>query len=269
VTDVLVKVDGAGNDFLLGTGHWGRRLAHDAGLVQALCDRRRGVGADGALGLERLTADRVHLEYRNADGGLAEFCANGTRCAARAAVELLGCRPELVVETGWVDVPATVTDRQVTLRLPPVGPPQEMEVALDDRRHTAYRVVVGVPHLVVPVDDPGVWVLERVAPPVRRDPRLGPGGANVHLMAVGGDRVTVRSYERGVEAETLCCGSGVVAAGLMCLAETGRDRVIVRPRSGDELEVSVAGPAFGGPVHLTGPTRMVARLDPLSDLEIV
>jgi diaminopimelate epimerase len=266
VTDVLVKVDGAGNDFLLGTGSWNRRLAEDAALVRALCNRRRGVGADGVLGLERLAVDRVHLEYRNADGGLAAFCANGTRCAARAAVELLGCEPALVVETGWVEVPATVSGRQVTLRLPPVGPPQEMEVTLDDRTRPAYRMVVGVPHLVIPVADPEAWALERLAPPIRHDPRLGPGGANVHLMAVGGDRVAVRSYERGVEAETLCCGSGVVAAGLLCLADTGCDRVAVRPRSGDELEVSVAGPAFGGAVHLTGPTRMVARLDPLSDL---
>jgi len=265
VTDALVKVEGAGNDFLLGTGAWALRLADDAELVRALCDRRRGLGADGVLGLERLGARRVRLDYRNADGGVAAFCANGTRCAARAAVELLGCDHELVVATGWVDVPAVVEDARVTLHLPSVAPPGELDVRLGEVTRHAFRVVVGVPHLLVPVDDPEDWPFEALAPALRHDPRLGPEGANVHLMASGSDRVRLRSFERGVEAATLCCGSGVVAAGLLRLAATGDTCVSVRPRSGDELVVSVRGAAFGGDVHLTGPTRMVARVEPLAD----
>ena len=173
------------------------------------------------LALERLDAGRVRLEYRNADGGLAEFCANGTRCAARAAVKLLGCDREVVVVTGWVEVPAVVDGASVTLGLPSVAAPEELEVALGTDRQPAFRVVVGVPHLVIPVDEPEDWPLELMAPAIRHDPRLGPGGANVHLMASDAGGVRLRSFERGVEAETLCCGSGVVAAGLLCLAASG------------------------------------------------
>lgn len=265
MTDALVKIEGAGNDFLLGTGAWAHRLAEDAELVRALCDRRRGIGADGVLGLVRLDAGRARLDYRNADGGVAAFCANGTRCAARAAVELLGCDRELVVATGWVDVPAVVEGARVTLHLPSVAPPDELEVQLGGVAGRGFRVVVGVPHLVVPVEEPDAWPLEALAPSLRHDPRLGPDGANVHLTASDADRVRLRSYERGVEAETLCCGSGVVAVGLLRLDVTGGENVTVRPRSGDELVVSVRGPAFGGDVRLTGPTRMVARLEPLDD----
>jgi diaminopimelate epimerase len=265
VTDALVKIEGAGNDFLLGTGAWARRLADDAEFVRALCDRRRGLGADGVLGLERLDARRVRLDYRNADGGVAAFCANGTRCAARAAVELLACDHEVVVATGWVDVPALVDGSRVTLHLPSVASPGELDVRLGESTRRAFQVVVGVPHLLIPVDEPDDWPFEALAPALRRDPRLGPDGANIHLVASGADQVRLRSFERGVEAETLCCGSGVVAAGLLCLDATGDTRVSVRPRSGDELIVSVRGPAFGGDVHLTGPTRMVARVEPLAD----
>jgi diaminopimelate epimerase len=262
---VLLKVEGAGNDFVLGTGAWAERLATDRLLAARLCARRRGVGADGTLALRRLGAGRVRLDYRNADGSLAEFCANGTRCAARAAVELLDCRPDLVVETGWVEVPTTVSGSSVTLRLPPVAAPTDFGVSVPGV-DAAQHVVVGVPHLVLTVEDTRDWPLETIAPPVRRDRRLGPDGANVHLAAFGIDRVNVRSFERGVEAETLCCGSGVVAAGLVALSRTGGRRVKVVPRSGDALEVAVDGEAFGGEVWLTGPTRVVAFVEPAEEL---
>ena len=111
--------EGAGNDFVLGVGAWAGRLDSEPDLVRRLCDRRRGIGADGTLSLTAVGAGRVRLGYRNADGGEAVFCANGTRCAARAAVELLGCDPMVVVETGWAEVPAVVDGSQVSLELPP------------------------------------------------------------------------------------------------------------------------------------------------------
>ncbi len=114
----LLKVEGAGNDFLLGIGDWARRLADEPDLVARLCDRRRGLGADGVLALSQESSSRVRLIYRNTDGSPSPFCGNGTRCAARVAVELLGLASPLVVETDWAAIPAEVVGPLVTLELP-------------------------------------------------------------------------------------------------------------------------------------------------------
>jgi len=98
VRSEIYKLEGAGNDFVLGVGAWAGRLDSEPDLVRRLCDRRRGIGADGTLALEAVATDRVRLGYRNADGGEAVFCANGTRCAARAAVELLPMAPAVPLE---------------------------------------------------------------------------------------------------------------------------------------------------------------------------
>lgn len=266
VSDRLLKVEGAGNDFILGVGAWARRLAEDGALVARLCNRHRGVGADGALALRRLAADRAALVYRNADGGLASFCANGTRCAARAAVELLACAPELAIETQWVAIPARVSGMEVRLNLPAITGVVDLEVVAAGAKRTARLLTVGVPHLVLWVEDLEGLDLAAVAPPLRYDPRLGDNGANIHFVAPTATGIRLRSFERGVEDETLCCGSGVVAAGLLELARRGGRSVEVEARSGEVLLVEVEGEAFGGAVMLTGPTRFLAAFEPHPEL---
>jgi diaminopimelate epimerase len=261
---MLTKVEGAGNDFVLGTGSWARRLADEPGLVVRLCDRRRGIGADGVLALVAEGDARARLVHRNADGSPSAFCANGTRCAARAAVELLGLDPRLVIATGWAEVPAVVGRHTVALELPPPPPPSEVTLESGAGSWRGWRLVVGVPHLVLPVTGLDTLEIAAVAPPLRRHPDLGPGGANVHFVepaAAGGLRI--RSFERGVEAETLCCGSGVVAAGLVTLARSGAATISVFPRSGDRLSVEALGPPPAARSRLTGPARLVGevRLD--------
>ena len=268
MTGLLLKVEGAGNDFVLGTGDWGDRLAADADLVTRLCHRRRGVGADGALALRVEGKDRVRLVYRNADGSLARFCGNGTRCAARAAVERLGLGRRLVVETDWVAIAAEVVGSTVSLELPPpAAPPREVALDVGGRRWSGSFLEVGVPHLVIAVEDLAAVDLDGLGPPLRRHSRLGPEGANVNFVETRGDGgLAVRTYERGVEGETPCCGSGVVAAGLVQMAARGGCRVVVRARSGDELVVETLGDPVTSPVRLVGPTRIVADLEPSEEL---
>ncbi len=265
--DLLLKVEGAGNDFLLGTGRWAERLAAEPGLAARLCDRHRGVGADGTLAVLPAGEGRLHLHYRNSDGSEASFCANGTRCAARAAVEYLGLCSPLVVLTGWGPVPAEVAGETVTLRLPPVDrKPRPVELEAGWLSWRGWLLEVGVPHLVLPVEDLAGLDLAAVGPPLRSHPALGPGGANVNLVEAAGDgRWSVRSFERGVEAETLSCGSGVVAAGLCLAGAGGGGRLVFATRSGDELVVEVPGDPVGGPCRLTGPARFVAEIRPLED----
>ena len=260
----LIKVEGAGNDFLLGIGAWAQRLSEDADLVVELCDRHRGVGADGTLAVFEDRIDTIRLVHRNADGSSSAFCANGTRCAARAAVELLGLPRQLVVSTGWAEVPAVVRGAEVTLDLPPPKAPVDRILETDHGIWRGRQLELGVPHLVLPVDDLDTIPIEVVAPPLRRHPELGPDGVNVHFVKQEAGLLRLRSFERGVEAETLCCGSGVVAAALLALEATAQESMVVEARSGDRLTVEALGEPPTTPSRLTGPTRLVAEIELLS-----
>src|SRR6266545_2960813 len=147
----FVKMAGGGNDFLLFEAD-GRTLSEeDRRRVALLCRRGLSVGADGALFLSGGGEGRVRLDYFNADGGLASFCANGTRCAARyAATRRLVAGNSPVLETGWAVIPARVEGELVTLELPPVAPPGiPVAVSGDGLPATGIPIEVGVPHLVV------------------------------------------------------------------------------------------------------------------------
>jgi diaminopimelate epimerase len=268
MTSALFKVEGAGNDFVLGIGPWARRLDNDPDLVRRLCDRHGGIGADGSLVLERVTDDRVRLGYRNSDGGEAVFCANGTRCAARAAVELLDCASQLVVETGWAEIPAVVDGTRVSLDLPaPTSAPVRPEIAAPEGLHHLLLSEVGVPHLVAAVDGLDAIALEEIAPPLRSHPALGAEGANVNLYEVGtGGIVRVRSFERGIEGETLSCGSGLVAVALVVMAEMSSKSIAVVPRSGDRLQVDALHDPPLCAARFTGPARFVAEIEPSEEL---
>ena len=258
----LLKVEGAGNDFLLSVEpELARRLAHEPSLVRWLCDRRRGIGADGVTVVEPRGHDRVALHYWNGDGSPAAFCANGTRCAARVAHVICGLPRALVIETGWAAVPAVVRDDgQVRLSLPAVSVDGSLRLAEDRGGLTAYTVSVGVPHAVVPL--PSVEILETwvpVAPDLRWDRAFGTAGCNIHLITGDGDHVVVRSWERGLMEEPLSCGSGVVAAAAVWLQQQDGAVVRARTRGGDTLVVQRLD---DGGLQLDGPTGIVGWVEP-------
>jgi len=243
------KMCGAGNDFLVFPAkvEIGPR---EAETIRRLCRRGTGVGADGVLFVHpEETGDgppRVVADYYNADGGTARFCANGTRCAARFAQLHSGVGNELVVSTGWGALGAVVRpDGSVTIALPEpvtIGPAVSSfdgEEKLLER--TATSVTVGVPHLVVfAAGDVEVETLDvgALGPPLRRHPDL-PEGANVNFASRRGtSRLSVRSYEHGVEAETLSCNSNVVTAAVVAAARNGdAPPLSVATRSGSALAV--------------------------------
>lgn len=262
----FTKMSGAGNDFLVFPEKTvvGPR---EAETIRRLCRRGTAVGADGVLFVHAAEPPRVVADYYNADGGPARFCANGTRCAARFAALRSLSGPAPVMVTGWGEIPATVRgDGNVTLALPEpvtVG----AEISTFDPEGNLLEPVgaslsVGVPHLVV-FTAPGVEVetldVAALGPPLRRHRDL-PEGANVNFVTLrGASRLAVRSYERGVEAETLSCGSGVVAAAVVAAARLSQmPPISVATRSGTALVVDfrLEG-SLARQVTLTGDARVV------------
>jgi diaminopimelate epimerase len=272
IPDRFVKMAGGGNDFLLFEAD-GRKLSdEDCRRIARLCRRGLSIGADGALFLSGGEDGRIHLDYYNADGGLASFCANGTRCAARYAVmRRLTADPELVLETGWGNVGARVEGESVTLALREVLAPDEpilLDPGSPDRDPTAglpptgTPIHVGVPHLVIFVrEDLAALPIERLGPPLRHHPLL-PDGANVNFVRVAGPRrLEVRTWERGVEAETLSCGSGVVASALVAALRGHVELpVVCATKSGVDLTVDglLERDVFTA-ITLTGDAREVFR----------
>ena len=240
----FVKMAGGGNDFLVFEAD-GRALSEEERRrVALLCRRGLSVGADGALFLSGGEDSRLRLDYFNADGGLAAFCANGTRCAARYAVtRRLVAGGRAVLETGWAPIAAAVEGDAVSLALPPLPVPGDA-VAAEGFGLPAVPMHVGVPHLVVLLPenmDLAALQVNRLGPPLRHHPLL-PDGANVNFVrVVGEDRIAVRTYERGVEAETLACGSGTVASAVVA----ARAGLVRSPVACETLSGSVFTVSFG------------------------
>jgi diaminopimelate epimerase len=260
----FVKMHGAGNDFVV----IDRRSA-DIGLavgdfVRAACDRRRGIGADGVLFLDA-GGDGLdfRMRYYNRDGGEADLCGNGARClAAFAAAHGLGRDGHVRFASPAGRHDARVRAGSVDLVLGDVAPP-----ALGRRYETpggpvtAAFVTVGVPHLVVEVEDAAGVDLAAFAPHLRAHADLGPAGANVDVVEVTGPQSgQLRTFERGVEGETLACGTGAVASAVALVA-AGRLKAPVElvVASGDRLTVSFEaigaegfrGSTLSGPVHVS------------------
>ncbi|MEO8216890.1 MAG: diaminopimelate epimerase [Acidobacteriota bacterium] len=237
------KMAGAGNDFLIFDNRGGS-IADPARLAAAICTRRLSVGGDGLILIEPSLASDFRMAYFNADGSRGEFCANGTRCAARfALLNGIAAEQEMIIETDAGRVPARVEDGLVTLSLP--GPErivQSKRIDLGGKPVTGMYMWVGVPHfVVVSSSSVGAIDVESSGREIRHHPDLAPEGANVNFVRVlSREAIEVRTYERGVEAETLSCGSGVVASVSACAMTGSVDSpVSVLTRSGIRLIVTV------------------------------
>ena len=235
------KMHGGGNDFVL-IDHRARFIpeAEQPALARRLCHRQVGVGADGLILIEASAAAHFRWRFYNADGSEPEMCGNGGRCAARFAV-LSGIAPEtLSFETLSGVIHAEVRGRRVKLALTGVGDFQlNQTIPLEEANVTGHFVRVGVPHLVVPVDDLEAAAVTEWGRLLRFHQMFQPAGVNVNFVRfTGPENLSIRTYERGVEDETLACGTGSVAAALVG-AYLGRlsSPVEVLTRGGEILTV--------------------------------
>ena len=257
----FTKMNGAGNDFVMIDNRDGA-LALDAARVALLCDRHRGVGADGVLTIEpaRQGAD-FRMRYYNADGGEAEMCGNGARCFARFARRLGSSNSELSFETLAGVIKASFLDSLVRITMSDPHshrPPIDLEI--NGKTLQVHFLNTGVPHAVVFADDISAIDVARDGAALRYHSAFAPRGTNANFVQVlSPTSIALRTYERGVEGETLACGTGVCAAALLHSLRTGSSSPIqVKVRGGDTLQVGFERLASGfHHVTLTGPADFV------------
>ena len=255
------KMTAAGNDFIAFDNRPGAlRGASLAELTRRLCTRALSVGADGVILLEESSEADIRARFLNPDGQ-PTFCGNGARCAARLAY-LKGLAPaRMSVRTDLGLHRAEVSGTDVSFEMRETTMFEEgVEVACQGRLYRGTLIDTGVPHYVVnEAGSPGPSI-EEPGRALRRHPRFAPAGANVdfvHPLEAG--MFGIRTYERGVEGETLACGTGCVAAAL-ALAAAGKARspVQLRTRSGAVIRVRFEGEARrASGTRLEGEARLV------------
>ncbi len=256
----FTKMHGAGNDFVVVDHREPFLPAARRELFRSWCDRRRGIGADGVLLLERDPEFDFAMRYHNADGGVAEFCGNGARCIARFALERgLGRGGEVKFRTdAGMKRARSTEDGRIALWFGAVSDGEPMTLEAAGRTFTGRRVVAGVPHLVIPVPRVADVPLAEWAPPLRAHVLLGPEGANVDFVARQPDgRVAMRTWERGVEGETLACGSGAMASALWAVVEGASAPVTIATAGGENLVVNFGRGASEREATLVGPAVSV------------
>jgi diaminopimelate epimerase len=237
-------LSGAGNDFVVLEAEDAARLDRRAAdWVSRLCRRRVSVGADGVLVVARSGPDRVRVEFRNPDGSAA-FCGNGSRCAARFARVRGLAGASMILETAAGEVPAEVGAENVRLTLPVPLDEGDATIEAGGTTLVGRRISAGVPHFVVENANPGGAPLEAWGPEVRRHPAFGAAGTNFDLVGRTADgTLAIRTWERGVEGETLACGSGALAAALRFRAARSPGETLkILPASGIPLSVTFPGP---------------------------
>ncbi len=255
---VVYKMTGSGNDFVFVDGRTAHPDIWDAAAIEAVCDRHLGVGGDGLVILEPGSGPgKVRFHFFNRDGSRGAMCGNAALCATRLAAWLeLAPASGVILETDAGLVRSRCLpekEERAELELPEPSEVEHPSIPLEPGERSIHLLTVGVPHLVVRVENikaPGLMDRGRA---LRWHPGAGPSGANVNFVGPGEPGVwAMRTYERGVEGETLACGTGAVAAAtILCLgteerlpldmrtalgytitvsADVGRNRVLSRPR---------------------------------------
>ena len=255
-------MNGAGNDFVM-LDNRDLKLRLAPGQIARLCDRHRGVGADGLLlaepGANGKSDFRMH--YFNADGSEAEMCGNGARCFARFLQKLGWQKPSVTFETL-----AGVIHAEYHGALVKHGMSAPHGLRLHDKVRTSYgelaisSINTGVPHAIVFVENADQTMVGPLGRELRFHDHFKPKGTNVNFVQpLGADAIRVRTYERGVEGETLACGTGVCASAIIAhIVHATRPPVKVKVQGGDTLEVDFT--VHGGEVRdvtLKGPADFV------------
>lgn len=259
------KMHGAGNDFVVIDNRTGE-FSLSVDQIAALCRPHLGIGADGLLLLESPddpTKADARMIYYNSDGSRAEMCGNGARCFTAFALEHgVGENGKLRFHTDAGLLTSTVEDDRYTVQLSePFDLRVGQKISLKSEDVVVHYINTGVPHVIKFVDDVAKVDIRSEGAELRFHPAFAPKGANANFVQVADGLVIVRTYERGVEDETLACGTGVTAVGILAHLVYGVTQPVrLRAASGDVLEVAFDhdGVAISN-VTLTGPVKTVFK----------
>ena len=212
------KFHGTGNDFILINGFNNIQLP-TAKQIEYLCNRRTGIGADGLIIIQKASDYHFEMVYYNADGSLATMCGNGARCAAAFAYHLGICDTQTNFLAGDGAHTATieaVTEQEwmVEISINNVVIPKNVGITTE--------INTGTDHLVVRTADPDAIDVMPEGKKIRFSDKYAQKGININWMKIGDKQLRVRTYEKGVEAETLSCGTGVTACAVVAAIDTGQ-----------------------------------------------
>jgi diaminopimelate epimerase len=277
------KLSGAGNDFVLFDLKENKNLLLDGDLVQKLCDRRNGIGSDGIIMIDDSPDSDFIMTYYNADGSRGSLCGNGARCAIKFAQfsgRLLNSETTFTCEEVRYSG-KTLDNGNIKFYLQqPTGKIDDIYLEAGGYEMKAWYINTGSPHAVINVNDiksdrllsgGSINLQELPVVPLGREIRhseqFAPDGVNVNFIQMNEDRVFIRTYERGVENETLACGTGSVASAIfinevynvpapVTLITHGKDELVVEfTRNGQTVEnLSLTGPAkiiFKGKISIS------------------
>lgn len=262
----FTKMVGSGNDFVVidATKPQSFKAAKLSSLARSMCNRKYGAGADGLLLLEKSRPADVKMRIFNADGSEAEMCGNGARCAALYySLMASSGSSSLCIETKAGIIESKVSGDNIKIRLTePKGIKLDVPIKVGPRTIKVNFINTGVPHVVVFTEGLDKIDVAGIAPLIRYHKRFAPKGTNVNFIeALSGNSFKIRTYERGVEDETLACGTGTVASSLVFSLKTGiNEAVTARTKSGETLKVyyDKSGCSFRN-VWLEGKARVVYK----------
>ena len=257
----FTKMHGAGNDFVLIDDREGKVPWEDHFLMAALAGRRIGIGCEGVILVQHSDKADFRMRFLNPDGTEVDMCGNGARCAAAFAHSIGATGRALTMETLCGLVDAQVSDGSVCVWMPePADKSYAVEVDVDGQHVKGHFINTGVPHFVVPVPNVSTVDVQGLGRKLRLHPAFAPEGTNVNFVTFRPpNRMTMRTYERGVEAESGACGTGAVACCVIAV-ETADFTLPTTVKTSLGFELIIDGEWRHGKctgLTLTGPVKFV------------
>ena len=236
----FTKMVASGNDFVVIGSAFSSQLSVLRSLAKKLCDRKYGIGADGLLVLEKSRIADIKMRIFNADGSEAEMCGNGARCVALYWSSVKRHTSHVKIETRSGVIESQINADNVKIKL--TGPKNiklDIPIKVNKRNLKVNLIDTGVPHAIIFVEGIDEIHVVEIGNKVRNHKEFYPRGTNADFVeAISKDTIAIRTYERGVEDETLACGTGSVAAALIFALKTKQNNIVrVLTKSGEILKV--------------------------------
>ncbi len=260
----FTKMSGAGNDFILIDADDDPEFSLTKKAVPKLCDRHNGIGADGVILISSSEQYDFVMNYYNADGSTGSLCGNGARCAIKFALNTKRIKDKSArfLSNNSEYSGEILEDGMIRFNLnPPYDLRKNIQLKAAGKEMKAHFINTGSPQVVIRVADIDKIPVETIGKEIRYLAEFAPGGTNVNFVKIENEEIHIRTYERGVESETLACGTGSVAAAIICHQTDGiKMPVTILTRSKDKLFVNFnfRNDEFSN-VSLTGPVSEVYK----------